>query len=67
MSVKVKHVEQVADSRHVARHVGISALIRIEQIIAAAIAESGVEHPVPFHEFHERGMLVVGVADMAAR
>lgn len=66
MSVKVEHVEQVADGGHVARHVGMGALIRIGQIIAAPIAEGGVEHPVPFHEFHERGVLVVNVADMAA-
>jgi len=66
MSVKVKHVEQIADSRHVARHVGVSALIRIGKVIATAIAESGVQHPIPFHEFHERGVLVINVADMAA-
>lgn len=53
MIVKVEHVEQIANGRHVARHIGMSALIRIGQIIAAAIAECGVEHPVPFHEFHE--------------
>jgi hypothetical protein len=66
MKVKIEHVEQVADGRHVVRHVRVGALNRIGQVIAAAIAESGVEHPVPFHEFHERGMLTVGVADMAA-
>ena len=64
--LEVKQIEQVADGRHVARHVGVVVLIRIGQIIPAAIAELGVEHPVPFDEFHERGMLAIGVADMAA-
>jgi hypothetical protein len=70
LNVKVKHVEQVADgrhvARHVARHVSVGALNRIGQVIAAAIAERGVEHPVPFHKFHEGGMLIVDVADMTA-
>ena len=66
-NVEVKHVEQVADGRHVLRYIRLSALIRIGQVIAAAITESSVEHPVPLDEFHERGVLVVSVVDMAAR
>jgi hypothetical protein len=35
--LEVKQIEQVADGRHVARHVGVVVLIRIGQIIPAAI------------------------------
>lgn len=66
MNVKAKQVEQVTDGRHVLRYIRMGALNRIGQVIAAASAESGVEHPVPFDKFHEGGMLIVGVADMTA-
>src|SRR5215472_17035879 len=67
VTVEVKRIEQVADSRHVAWHVDvIIALFRVGQIVAAAVTERRMKPPVPFHEFHERGMLVVDVADMAA-
>ena len=68
--VEVEHIEQVADRRHVAWHISVltvlAILFRIRQVIAAAVAERGIQNPVPFNEFHERGMLVIGVADMAA-
>src|SRR5215472_6515597 len=64
---EVEQVEQVADGRHVARHVMlVTALSGIGQVIAAAVAEGGIEHPVPFDELHEGGMLAIDVADMTA-
>jgi Asp/Glu/hydantoin racemase len=63
--IEVEHVEQVANGRHVARDIGvITILYRIGKIIAASVAEFGIEHPVPFDEFHERGVLIVAVTDM---
>ncbi len=63
---EIEQIEQVPDSRHIARHVGWAVLNGIGQVIATAVAERGIEHPVPFNELHERGMLAVYVADMAA-
>src|SRR5580704_19625820 len=40
--------------------------MRIGQIIAAARRQRGVKLPVPFDEFHDRGMLVIDVADTTA-
>jgi hypothetical protein len=65
---EVEQVEQIADGRHVARHVGVIAvvvLLRVGQVVAASDAERGIELPVPFDELHEGGMLVIDVADMA--
>lgn len=67
ITVEVKHIEQIANGRHVAWNVVIITVhFRVGQVIAAAIAEFCIQHPVPFHEFHKRGMLVIGVTDMAA-
>src|SRR5271169_4734924 len=67
MMIEVKQIEQVADGRHVARHVGVvPMLLGIGQVIAAPVAERAIEHPVPFDEFHERGMLTIDMANMAA-
>ena len=64
---EIEHIEQVSDSRHVRWHVRIVIVnLRITQIVSAAVAERSIEHPVPFDEFHERGMLAVDVADTAA-
>jgi hypothetical protein len=64
---KVEQVEQVADGRHVARHIGLATVLNgIGQIISTAFTERGVEHPVPFDELNDGGMLGIGVADMAA-
>jgi hypothetical protein len=68
VTIKVEQVEQVANGRHVPRNVQIVVIIthaRIRQIVAAAGAEGGMEHPVPFDKFDERRMLVIDVADMA--
>src|ERR1041385_6892942 len=35
-------------------------------MVAAAGAERGIKHPVPFNELNERGVLGVDVADMTA-
>jgi hypothetical protein len=59
MVIEVEQIEQVADGRHVARHVGVVVLTRIGQ--------RGIEHPVPFNKLYKRGMLAISVADMAAR
>ena len=67
MVIKVEQIEQIADGRHVARHVRAVVLNGIGQVIATAVAERGIEHPVPFDELHERGVLAIDVADMAAR
>src|SRR5215472_16868598 len=67
VTFEVKHVKEVADGWHVARHVDVIVVVfRIGQIVAATITERGGKHPVPFNEFHEGGMLVIGVTDMAA-
>src|SRR5215472_18045194 len=63
--LEVKHVEEVADGRHVERHVDVVVVVfRIWQIVAATVTELRGKHPVPFDEFHERGMLVIGVANV---
>jgi len=38
----------------------------IGQVIAAPVAERAIEHPVPFDELHERGMLTIDMANTAA-
>src|SRR6266481_1993436 len=64
---EIEQVEQVANGRHVGWHVRIVIVKpRIGQIVAAAVAERGIEHPVPFNELNERGVLGVDVADMTA-
>src|SRR5258705_8929598 len=66
-AVEIEQVEQVANGRHVGWHVRIAIVKpRIGEIVAAAVAERGIEHPVPFNELNERGMLCVDVADMTA-
>src|SRR5579859_7282199 len=63
--IKVEQVEQIADGRHVPRNVRIVVIkARIGQIIAAACAERGMEHPVPFDELDEGRMLVIDMADV---
>ena len=65
--VKIEQVEEVADGGHVGWDVGIVVLKpRIGQIVSAAAAERSVEPPVAFDEFHERGVLGIDVADVAA-
>ena len=64
--LEIKQIEQVANRRHVPRHIGMAVLHWIRQVIPAAIAERGIKHPVSFDELHERGMLAIDVADMAA-
>ena len=67
--IKVEQVKQIPDGRHVPGNVLIVVIIIhawIGKIVAAASAERGMEHPVPFDEFHERRMLVVDMANMAA-
>ena len=64
---KVEQVEQVANSRHVARDVVlVTALNWIGQVIPAAVAECGTEHPVPLYELYERRMFAINVANMSA-
>src|SRR5258707_8302266 len=64
---EIEQGEQVANRRHVGWNVRIVAVKpRIGQIVAAAVPERGIEHPVPFNEFEERGILGVNVADMTA-
>src|SRR2546421_10762566 len=64
---EIEQVEQVANGRQVGWHVRIVIVKpRIWQIVATAVAERGIEHPVPFNELNERGMLSVDVADMTA-
>ena len=59
MVIEVEQIEQVADGRHVARHVGVVVLTRIGQVIEAAVAQRGIEHPVPFDKLYKRGMLAI--------
>jgi hypothetical protein len=66
LTPKVEQVEQVADGRHVTRHIVLlAALLGIEEVIAATVAERGIEHPVPFDELNEGGVLAVLMADVA--
>ena len=66
MVIEIEQVEQVSNRRHVARHVRVPVLNGIGQVIAAAVAERRIEHPVAFDKLHERGMLAINVTDMAA-
>ncbi len=62
---EIEQVEEVANGRHVGRHVRIVIVkLGIGQIVATAVAKRGSEHPVPFNELNEGGMLGVDVADM---
>src|SRR5579862_142951 len=66
MRSEVEEVKQVANGGHVAWNILVVVLNGIGEVVAAAEAESGVEHPVSFDELHDRGVLVISVADMAA-
>lgn len=69
VTIKVEQVKQIPNGGHVAWNVLTVVIVthaRIGQIVAAAGAERGMEHPVPFDELYERRMLVIDVADMAA-
>src|SRR5262245_48860193 len=66
VAIEVEHIEQVADRRHVARHIGVVVMLRVGEVVAAARCQLLLEPPVPLDEFHERGMLVVDVADAPA-
>ena len=64
---EIEQVEEVANGTHVGWHVRIVIVkLGIGQIVAAAVAERCIEHPVPFNELNEGGMLGVDVADMTA-
>src|SRR5262245_1544685 len=67
--VKVEHIEQVADRRHVLRHIVRVVVVvpvpRVGQVIAAARGQLLLDQPVALDELHERGVLVVDVADAA--
>src|SRR5882757_4647209 len=66
-AAEIEQVEEVTNGRHVGRHVRIVIVkLGIGQIVAAAVAERCIEHPVPFNELNEGGMLGVDVADMTA-
>src|ERR1700674_2533342 len=68
LTTEAEQVEQVADGRHVARHVGVVVVLhRIGQIVTTALAQRAAELPVAFDELHERGMFIVHVADVPAR
>src|SRR3981081_102319 len=65
---EVEQVAQVADGWYVARHIGVVVILHgIRQVVATASAQRAVELPVAFDELNDRGMLVVHVADVAAR
>ena len=67
--VEVEQVEQVADRRHVARDVAASSSLScfgFGRLSRLRVAERGVELPVALDELHERRVLIVDVADVAA-
>src|SRR6516164_8704049 len=68
--VELKHVEQVADGWHVVRDIVVEiAVIHLQwigQVVATARRQLLVELPVSLDELNERGVLVIGMADMAA-
>src|SRR5579862_3935700 len=68
--IEVEQIKEIADRGHVMRYIiiriAIMTLDRVGQIVAAPIAERLVELPVPLDELHERGMLVIDVADVTA-
>src|SRR5579871_704107 len=66
IAIKVEHVEQVADCRHVRGHVGIGAAhLGIGEIVAAAMGQR-LEAPIALYELNHRGMIVIAVHDLAA-
>src|SRR5689334_22829345 len=54
IATEVEHVEQIADRRHVARHVivgvAVIAVHRVGQVVAATRRKRGAELPVAFDE-----------------
>src|SRR6266705_1286568 len=55
---EIEQVEEVANGTHVGWHVRIVIVkLGIGQIVAAAVAERCIEHPVPFNELDEDGGL----------
>jgi len=65
--IEVEQVEQVADGRHVPRHINIVGVLNgIGQIVATAITERAAEQPIALDKLHKRGMFVIDVADMTA-
>jgi hypothetical protein len=61
MMVEIKQIEEIADSRHIARDIRIVVvvLLRVGQIVAAAPGHRGVQFPVALDELHEGRMFVV--------
>ena len=63
----MEQIEEVSDRRHVSWHVDVVAVLdRIGQVVPAARAQGGSELPVALDEFHERGVLIVSMADAPA-
>src|SRR6266853_6974726 len=51
LMTEAEQVEQVADGRHVARHIGVVVVLhRIGQIVTTALAQRAAEPPVAFDE-----------------
>src|SRR6516165_9280480 len=67
---EVEEVEEVPDGGHVARRVGVGGVVwvlhGVQKVVATALAEFFPQHPVALDELHDRGVLVVDVADVPA-
>jgi hypothetical protein len=58
---EITHVEQIADCRHIERHVRIVVRCdRIRKVVSASISH-GIEPPVPLDELEDRGMIAIRV------
>src|SRR5262245_66497907 len=59
LRVEVEHLEQVADGRHVQRHVGVvGGDDRIRQVVAAATGQR-LQAPGALDELYDRGVISV--------
>ena len=64
--LEVEHVEQVAESRHVVRNVGIGLVkLGIRQNVAAAAGKRAMT-PIALDEFYQRSVVAIGMLDVAA-
>src|SRR5262249_6426754 len=64
--VELKHIEEITDGRAVERHIGIVVIDdRVRQIVAAAACQR-LQMPVALDELHNRGVVGIGVVDVAS-
>src|SRR5262249_25505611 len=63
--LKIEHVEEIADRRHVVRNIGVILMDRVGQIIPTALRQ-WLQQPVSFNELQHGGMVGIAVYHFTA-